>query len=115
MSSTPMERRFWLEDFYCMKHLNIKCIGDNEVYGSITNLWLINDFVDLLHNPDELPAIDSLHEGITDILSFACTQRAHDSLSPCDGALGAKSHFQSIGIHSKELGSVLSSLMVFNE
>ena len=98
-----------------MKYLNINCKGGNEVYASITNLWLINDFVDLLYNPDELPAIDSLHKGITDVLCDACTQRAHDSLSPRDGALGAKSHFQSIRIHSKELGSVLSSLTVFNE
>ena len=35
-----------------------------------THLFLENDFIDLIDNPDELSAIDTFHKGITNILSI---------------------------------------------
>ena len=72
-----------------------------------TNLWLENDLVNLLYDPDELSAVNALHKGVTDILSAGRTQWTHNRFSSGDGALGTESLLQSMGINSKELGSEL--------
>ena len=63
-----------------------------------------DNLIDLVHDPDELSAVDALDKGVTDVLSSAGTQRTHDGLSSRDGALGTQSFLQSVGVHTKKLG-----------
>ena len=50
--------------------------------------------VDLLNDPNELSAVDSLHEGITDVSRVLCTEWRDDDLSSGKGGLGAESFLQ---------------------
>ena len=81
----------------------------------MNNLWLEDHFIDFVHDPDELPTINTLHESITDVLGTGRAERTDDAFSPCHRALGTEGSLQSVWIHAEKLGSKFRSFVVVDE
>lgn len=60
----------------CFKVFKAKDI-ENTNGGSGATLGFVNGGVDLAHDPDEEPPIDTLDEGISDVCGLAVTQMGY--------------------------------------
>ena len=47
----------------------------------ISDIRLVDGVVDLLHDVDEQPAVDTLGEGVPDVLGLVCVQGRHHGLT----------------------------------
>lgn len=53
----------------------------NCAFIRISDIRLVDGVVDLLHDVDEQPAVDTLSEGVPDVLGLVCVQGRHHGLT----------------------------------